>query len=50
MVRCESDWTVKVSVVMKTEEVFMVMFWPTFKWIFRVLVSSASVAAVFASI
>ena len=26
MVRCESDWIVKVSVVMKTEEVFIVIF------------------------
>ena len=31
MVRCESDWTVKVSVVMKTDEVFIVIVWPTFK-------------------
>ena len=50
IVRCESDLMEMVSSDMNSEGVFMVRFWPVFRWMFRELVSSASVLVVLASI
>ena len=50
IVRCESDWMEMVSSDMNSEGVFMVRFWPMFRWMFRALVSRASVLVVLASI